>query len=123
MNNTSSCLLCWINEKVYCYQSYVRNHNINKIAILVDNWGGHNKNNVMILFMNIIKEGGLFGTDIFHFYIKGHTNNKQDHIFNSLKVLYRKQNGFTLENFCEILNTSNNVGVIKTLHEKFFDLE
>ena len=61
--------------------------NMIEIAILVDNCGGQNKNNVMIQFMNMIKEGGLFGTDTLNLYIKGLTKNYRDFTFNSLKVL------------------------------------
>ena len=44
-----------------------------KTAILVYDCGGQNKNNVMICFLNMSKDGGLFGTATFHFYNKGHT--------------------------------------------------
>ena len=43
-----------------------------EISIIVDNCSGQNKNNVTIRFMNMIKEGGLFGIATFNFYIKGH---------------------------------------------------
>ena len=77
-----------------------------EITIPVDNCGGQNKNNVMILFLNMIKEGRLFGTATFYLYIKGHTKNYCELTFNSINVLYQKQNVFTFENCCEILNTS-----------------
>ena len=93
------------------------------IAIIVDNCGGQNKNNVTIRFLNMIKKGGLFGTATFHFYIKGHTKNGYDCAFKSLKVLYRNQNVFTFEKWCENFNTSTNVEVIQMFHETFFDLE
>ena len=54
----------------------------------------------MIRFMNMIKEGGLFGTDTLYFYIKGHTKNDYDHVFNSLKVLYQKQNVLNVDKCC-----------------------
>ena len=41
--------------------------------ILVDNCGVQNKNNVMIRFLNMIKEGVLLEKNTLHFYIKGHT--------------------------------------------------
>ena len=94
-----------------------------EIAVLVYNCGGQNKNNVMIRFMNMINERGFFGTATLYFYIKGHTKNCCDCAFNSLKVLYRKQNVFAFEKCCENLNTSNNVEVIQMFHETFFDLE
>ena len=57
------------------------------------------------------------------FYIKFQNNNDRDHVFNILRMLNRKQNLFTLEKYCEILNASNNVEVIQMFHENFFDLE
>ena len=59
-----------LNGKGYYSQSYGKNHKIPEIAILVDNYGGQKKNNSMIHFMNMINEGGLFGTYTLHFYIK-----------------------------------------------------
>ena len=41
-----------------------------EISILVDNCGGQNKNNVVIRFLNMVKEGGLFGESTLNFYIK-----------------------------------------------------
>ena len=56
--------------------------------IIFDNYGGQNKNNGMIQFLKIIKEGGFFGTSTLYLYIKGHTKNEIARAFNSLKVLY-----------------------------------
>ena len=58
-----------------------------EIDILVDNCGVQKKNNLMIHFLNMINEGGLFGTYTLHLYIKGHTKNDCDRAFNILKVL------------------------------------
>ena len=55
MNNIVYCLLRWLNYKGYYSQSYRKDNKMPEIAILVDNYGGQNKNNLMILFMNIIK--------------------------------------------------------------------
>ena len=93
------------------------------ISILVDNCGGQNKNNVIIHFLNMIKEGGFFRTDALNLYIKGHTKNCLGCAFNSLKLLYQKQNFFTFEKCCEILNGINNVEIILIFHENFFDME
>ena len=88
--------------------------------ILVDNCGVQNKNIAMIRFLNMIKEVGLFG--IATFCIKGHTKNDRDRKFNSIKVLYGKQNVLNFENCCQNFNTRKNVEVIKMFHENFFDL-
>ena len=122
VNNIACFLLRWINDKGYYSRSYVNNHKMPEIDILDDNCGGQNKNNLLIRFFNIIKNGGLFGADTLNFYIKGHTNNYYDRAFNGLKVLYQKKNVFTLEKFCEIFNINNNVEVIQVFHEKSFDL-
>ena len=66
-------------------------------------------------FLNMIKEGGLFGADTLHLYINCHANNDYYHAFNSLKVMHREQNVGTFDKCCEILNTSNNAEVIQIL--------
>ena len=109
MKKISSCLLLWINDKGYYSKSYGKNHNMPKITILVDNCGGQNKSNVMIRFLNIIKEGIFFGTATLYLYIKGHINNDCNRAFNRLRVLYHKKNDLTFEKCCEILNTRNNI--------------
>ena len=119
MENIASCLLCCINGKVYYYQPYGKNHNMLKITILVESCDGQNKNNVMILFMNMVNDVLFFVKAILHLYIKGYKNNDCCRVLNSLKVLYWKRNVFTFEKFCEILNTINNIGVIQMLHENF----
>ena len=95
MNNIISCLISWINDKGYYFQSYGKTHRIHEIAIIVDNCSDHINNYVMIRFLNMIKEGGFFGAANLHFFIKYHTNNYCDRTFNSLKELYRKQILFT----------------------------
>ena len=112
MKNISSCLLCWINDKGYYSPPHGKNNKTPEITILVENGCGQNKNNLTIRFLNMIKEGVIFGTATFNFYIKGHTTNDCDRAFISLQVLYRKQNVFTFYKCCEILNTSKNVEVI-----------
>ena len=55
LNNIDYCLLCWIDDKGYYYQSYSKNNKMPEIFILVDNCCGHNKNNVIIRFLNMIE--------------------------------------------------------------------
>ena len=88
-----------------------------EITMLVDSCGDQNNINVMIHFPNMIKEGILSGTDNFHFFIKGHTNNDCERVFNSLKVMYWKQNVFNFDKCREVLNTRNNVEVIQMFDE------
>ena len=55
------------------------NNKMPEIYILVGKCGGYNKNNLMIQFMNIIKEGRFFGTDTLNLYTRLHTKNGCDH--------------------------------------------
>ena len=71
MNNIASCILFWLNDKGYYYQSYGKNTEIPENFIFVDSSGGQNKDNETIRFLNMIKEG-FFGKTTFHFFIKGH---------------------------------------------------
>ena len=91
MNNIFYFLLGFLNYKGCYSQSHGKNHKMTGIAILVDNFGGKNKNTVTIHFLNMIKEGGFFGTDTFHLYIKRHTNNDCGHSFDSLKLMYKEK--------------------------------
>ena len=97
MKNIAYSLLCWPNDKVYYSQSYGKIHKMPEIIILVDSCGFHNNNNLIIRFLNMIKEGGFLGTDTLHFYIKNHTNNYRDRAFNIIKLLYQKQNISTFD--------------------------
>ena len=90
MNNITYCLLSCLNDKRYYSKSYSNNHEMPKIPIIVENCGSQKKNNIMIHFLHMIKEGGLFGTATLHFFIKDYTKSYLDCEFKSLKVLYPK---------------------------------
>ena len=94
MKNIASCLLCWINVKGYYYKSYGKNNKMTEITIIVDNCGAQNKNNAMIYFINMLKQGGLYWTANLHFYIRSHMKNGRDRAFDRLKALYWKQSMF-----------------------------
>ena len=122
MNNIASCFLRCLNDKGFYSQSYVKNNKMPEIAILVDNCGSQNKNNVTIRFLNMIKGGGFFGTVTLYFCIKGHTKNYCGRTYKRLKLLYQNQNIFTFQKGCGTLNSTKNVEVIQIFHENFFDL-
>ena len=65
MKNSASCLLCCINDKGYYYQSYDKNHKMPEISVLVYNYSSQNKNNVMILFLKMIKGEDSLGQLMF----------------------------------------------------------
>ena len=57
IKHIDSCLLRWMNDKGYYNKLYGKKNKIPEISILIKNCGGQNKNNAMIRFPNMIKEG------------------------------------------------------------------
>ena len=123
MNNIFSCLLHWLNYRGFYFQPCGKNHKMPQFGVLVDNCRGQKKKKVIIRFLNMIKEGGLLWDNFFCLYINVHTKNDFGRTFNSLKVLYWKENVFTFEKCCEILNTRDIIENLQMFHENFFDLE
>ena len=78
-----------------------------ELNIVFDKCSGQNKNNTMIMLLIWRKEMlGYFQQINFIFLVVGHTKNATDCLFNSLKMVYRKQNIFTMESLVEVLDTS-----------------
>ena len=96
---------------------------MNEISILVENCGGQNKNNVMIRFLNMIKEGEFIGANTLRLYIKGHTKNDCTHAFNILEEIYRKQMPLLLRSAVKILIPEIILKLFKCFTKNFFDLE
>ncbi len=64
---------------------------------------------------------GHFHEVNFIFLIVGHTKNAADHLFNSLKVRYRKKNLYTFDQLAEVLSLSHTITVHPTVAEDFLD--
>ena len=86
-----------------------------------DNCTGQNKNNTVLKLGAMLAELGYFKEVAMLFLIVGHTKNACDHLFNSLKKLYRSTNSFTMNQLLPKLNASENVTVHEAAHEDFFD--
>ncbi len=64
---------------------------------------------------------GHFHEMNFIFLIVGHTKNAADHLFNSLKQDYHKQNIYTFDQLMEALSVSHTITVHPTVAEDFLD--
>ena len=68
---------------------------------LFDNCGGQNKNRMVLRLALYLVEAGFFDKVLILFYIKGHTKNACDRLFNEMKREYRDNNVYT---FSQLLN-------------------
>ena len=93
-----------------------------EISILAENCGGQNKNNVMICFINIIKDGGFSGADTLNIYIKGHIKITWTAHLTELRCCNRSKISLVLRSAVNFFS-SQNVKVIQIFHEIFFELE
>ena len=87
-----------------------------------DNCPGQNKNNhVLKTLCAWLVEKEYFLKVTVVFLVKGHTKNPVDHLFNSLKREYRKQNIQTMGALLPILNKSDDVLAIAVVPGDFHD--
>jgi hypothetical protein len=63
-----------------------------RLSIVMDNCGGQNKNKMVLRLALYLVEKKLFKCVEFIFYIRGHTKNVCDRLFNLLKINYSKAN-------------------------------
>ena len=92
-----------------------------QLTIILDNCGGQNKNNYVLRMAPWLVERKLFKKVEIVFYIRGHTKNACDRLFNQLKLLYHKRQTFTMENMVRTMNASPNVTFKEAFASDFFD--
>lgn len=83
-----------------------------ELNIIMDNCGGQNKNNHVILLAPYLVEIGFFETVNIIFLITGHTKNVCDRRFNNLKHTYHKKQIYTMKQAVEACSESSFVTVI-----------
>jgi len=94
-----------------------------ELVIIFDNCVGQNKNNTVIKLVSYLTEMGYFKKVTFVFLIVGHTKNTADRMFNLLKIDYRRQNLYTMEQLEDSLDRSDNVSILMTEESDFYDYE
>ncbi len=67
-----------------------------QLSIILDNCGGQNKNNIVLRLALWLVECKYFKKVEIIFYVRGHTKNACDRLFNQLKKHYHKQQIFTM---------------------------
>lgn len=99
-----------------------------RLTIAADNCGGQNKNNTVIRLCNWIVEIGFFQEAEILFYVRGHTKNTCDRMFNLIKKDYHKQMIYTFDyideeggelNLMQLLNKREDVTAVPVTPEDF----
>ena len=82
-----------------------------ELNIVMDNCGGQNKNNYVILLAPYLVELGYFSKVNIIFLVVGHTKNVCDRRFNNLKHNYHKSQVFAFDQAVDVLSMSRYVTV------------
>jgi hypothetical protein len=116
-NNVASLLLKGLHDLGWIHDGTTGK----QLSIILDNCGGQNKNNyVLRLALWLVERSYFHKVDII-FYIRGHTKNACDRLFNQLKKRYHRQQIFTMGQLSDVLNSSPNVHFQEVQADDFFD--
>ncbi len=94
-----------------------------RLSIIMDNCAGQNKNKMVLRIALWLVEAGYFKTCEFIFFVRGHTKNICDRMFNLLKQRYRKHQIFTMTELHTNLNLLPNVNFHCVSPDVFFDYD
>jgi hypothetical protein len=92
-----------------------------QLTITLDNCGGQNKNNFVLHLAPWLVETKLFKKVEIIFYVRGHTKNACDRLFNQLKLRYHKHQTYKMKQMIELLNSSPNMTFKEASAEDFMD--
>jgi hypothetical protein len=92
-----------------------------KLTIAMDNCSSQNKNNVVLRLALYLVEMKHFRTLEFVFYIRGHTKNSCDRMFNQMKLKYHKQDIFSLSQAIATLGVKEHVLIVDAKESMFKD--
>ena len=94
-----------------------------ELNFILDNCSGQNKNRMVLRLANLLVESGHFKKVNFLFLVRGHTKNPCDRMFNILKLRFRKQNVYTMEQLLQVLNKQDQVNALRVLPSDFYDID
>jgi len=89
----------------------------------MDNCSGQNKNRMVIRLAPLIVELGLYKKVNFAFLVARHTKNSCDHLFNILKLKYRKSDIFSIEMLVKTVNQCHLVDAVRAKEDDFKDYD
>lgn len=92
-----------------------------RLSIIMDNCAGQNKNGHVLRLVLLLVELKFFLSVEFIFYVRGHTKNLCDRMFNLLKKRYHHSQIFSLQKLTSLLNELENVTYHHVTSEIFFD--
>jgi hypothetical protein len=92
-----------------------------QLSIVMDNCGGQNKNNNVLRLALYLVELKFFNKVELVFYVRGHTKNDCDRLFNQLKLRWHKMNTYTMEQMVDCLNTQPHVTFVEVKADIFKD--
>lgn len=90
-----------------------------RLTIAMDNCGGQNKNNHVLRLAAYLVEMKFFLEVEFVFYVRGHTKNACDRMFNQMKLRFHKQDIFTYKQALDALGKQDNVTMIDATEGMF----
>ena len=94
-----------------------------ELNFILDNCSGQNKNRMVLRLANFLVESGAFKKVNFLFLVRGHTKNPCGRMFNILKLRFRKQNVYTMEQMLQVLNKQDQVNALRVLPCDFYDFD
>jgi len=92
-----------------------------RLSIIMDNCAGQNKNGHVLRLALWLVELNYFRNVEFIFYVRGHTKNVCDRMFNLLKKRYHRSQIFSLAKLTMLLNEIDNVTYKQVTSAVFFD--
>jgi hypothetical protein len=92
-----------------------------KLTIAMDKCGGQNKNNFVLQLAPYLVEMGYCLTVECVFYIRGHTDNACDRMFNQMKLKFQRRDIFSWGQALETLNTKEHVNIVGAQESHFKD--
>jgi hypothetical protein len=91
------------------------------LSIVMDNCGSQNKNNYVLHLSIWLLECKYFAKVELIFYIRGHTKNACNCLFNQLKLCYHKSQTFTMGQMVQTMNEGPNVTLKEVMADAFLD--
>ncbi len=104
---------------IYYFSPLTEGQTGKQLSIVMDNCGGRNKNNNVLRLALYLVELQYFEIVQFVFYVRRHTKNNCDRLFNQLKLRWHKKNTYTMKQLVECLNLQPNVEFIEVTSDSF----
>jgi hypothetical protein len=94
-----------------------------RLTIIMENYSGQNKNNVVLHLYPCLIEMNYFRTVDFVFYMRRHTKNACDRLFDEMNIRFHKDQAQSYRVALEIFDEQPNVHIIDATEEVFKDFD